>query len=58
MEDLVKGQDGETRGANVRKASRKGKPGKLNHQLQNVYLLAIHCSDVCEEGKNSQKGKD
>ena len=53
VEQLVKGQDGETRGAKVGKASRKGKPEILNRPLQKLYPLEIHCSDVCEEGKNS-----
>ena len=58
VEELVKGQDGETRGAKVRKASRKGKPEILNRPLQKLYPLEIHCTNVCEEGKNREKGKD
>ena len=57
VEQLVKGKDGETRGAKVRKASRKGKPEILNRPLQKLYPLEIHCSDVCEEGKDREKSQ-
>ena len=35
-----------------------GKPEILNCPLQKLYPLDIHCSDVCEEGKNSENGKE
>ena len=58
VEELVKGKDGETRGAKVRKASRKGKPEILNRPLQKLYPLEIHCSNVCKEGKDGGKSME
>ena len=58
VEELVKGKDGETRGAKVRKASRKGKPEILNRPLQKLYPLEIHCSNVCKEGKDGGKSRE
>ena len=58
VEKLIKGKDGEVRGAQVRRVSTKGKPEVLNCPFQKLYPLEIFCSDGRGESKNGEKSRE
>ena len=60
MEEIILGQDGEQRGATVRKYE-SGKPVTLNRRpLQRLYPLEISCNDKTGEtkGEKQSSGQD
>ena len=54
VEEVIKGKDGNIRGAKVRKIG-KGKPEILNRPLQKLFPLEITCSRLWEKSGNSEK---
>ena len=54
IEEVIKGKDGNIRGAKVWKIG-KGKPEILNRPLQKLFPLEITCSKPCEKSGNGEK---
>ena len=54
IEEVIKGKDGNIRGAKVRKIG-KGKPEILSRPLQKLFPLEIACEKPCEKSGNGEK---
>ena len=54
VEEVIKGKDGNIRGAKVRKMGR-GRPEILNRPLQKLFPLEITCSKPCEKSVQVEK---
>ena len=54
VEKLIRGKDGDIRGAQVRKSG-KGKPELMNRPVQKLYLLESYIKNVGTESKNGEE---